>query len=95
MRITCPYCGPRGYDEFAYHGDATLTRPDPTGPEAEQAFCDYVYFRDNPSGRHREWWYHAAGCRMWLCVERDTRSHAVLSAVAASQAPGPARRDAS
>ena len=21
MRIPCPYCGPRGHDEFAYHGD--------------------------------------------------------------------------
>ena len=26
MRIECCYCGPRGNEEFAYLGDATLVR---------------------------------------------------------------------
>ena len=77
MRIPCPHCGPRGHDEFAYYGDASLARPDASRPDAEQAFCHYVYLRDNPAGLHRELWYHAQGCQTWLVVERDTRTHAV------------------
>ena len=77
MRIPCPHCGPRGHDEFAYYGDASPVRPDPRRPDAEQAFCDYVYLRDNPAGGHRELWYHAQGCQAWLIVERDTRTHAI------------------
>jgi heterotetrameric sarcosine oxidase delta subunit len=77
MRLTCPYCGPRDLREFTYRGDATLQRPDPAAPSAPQDFADYVYLRANPRGPHREHWYHAAGCRSWLVVERDTRSHVI------------------
>lgn len=77
MLIPCPYCGERDAHEFSYLGDATVTRPDLTAPDAASAFHDYVYLRDNPAGPHREWWYHASGCRQWLKVERDTRTHAV------------------
>ena len=86
MRIPCPHCGSRGHEEFAYYGDATPVRPDPLQPGAEQAFCDYVYLRDNPAGTHRELWYHAQGCQTWLIVERDTRSHAVGRVVEARRA---------
>jgi sarcosine oxidase subunit delta len=85
MRIHCPYCGARGSDEFAYHGDATARRPDPARPDAAAAFFDYVYQRDNPAGRHRELWYHAAGCRAWLVVTRDVRDHAIVSVVPARE----------
>ena len=84
MRIPCPYCGARDSSEFAYLGDATLTRPDPAAPGAQEAlqeaFHDYVYLGDNPAGAHLEWWYHAAGCRRWVKVERDTRTHAIAGA---------------
>jgi methylglutamate dehydrogenase subunit B len=79
MRIPCPYCGSRGIFEFAYLGDATLKRPDPTAPDAAAAFHDYVYLRDNPAGPHREFWQHASGCRAWLEVSRDTRTHEILA----------------
>ena len=76
MRIRCPHCGERDNGEFSYLGDATVIRPD--GMDASpQAMHDYVYLRDNPAGPHRELWYHAAGCRSWLVVTRDTRSHAI------------------
>ena len=74
MRIPCPYCGPRGNDEFTYLGDATVQRPDPAAVGA-QAFYDYVYLRDNPSGLHQEYWYHGGGCHSWLVVTRNTRTH--------------------
>ena len=79
MRIPCPYCGERDLSEFAYYGD-TARRPDPTGPDAPRQFFEAVYLRDNPAGRHEEFWYHVQGCRGWLRVTRDTRTHDVLGA---------------
>lgn len=78
MRIHCPYCGARSYEEFAYIGDARPQRPDASAPDSEQAFADYVYLRDNPCGALRELWFHAQGCHAWLVVERDTASHEIL-----------------
>ncbi len=83
MRIDCCYCGLRGNEEFTYLGDATPQRPpsDPALPLEEavrQRWHDYVYLRDNPAGPHRELWQHVAGCRAWLVVTRDTRTHAIL-----------------
>jgi sarcosine oxidase subunit delta len=78
MRIPCPFCGERDGEEFQVLGEAAGPRPDPTGADAEARFVDYVHLRDNPAGPHREYWYHAAGCRRWLVVSRDTRDHAVL-----------------
>jgi heterotetrameric sarcosine oxidase delta subunit len=80
MRIPCPFCGDRDASEFTYLGDAGLKRPDPSGPNAERAFHDYVYLRDNPFGPHREFWHHVSGCRSWLIVTRDTRNHEILGA---------------
>ena len=80
MLIPCPFCGDRDASEFAYLGDATLKRPDPSSPDAERAFHDYVYLRDNPAGPHREFWHHVSGCRSWLIVTRDTLDHEILGA---------------
>ena len=77
MRISCPCCGERHVREFSYLGDATPVRPDPEAPDARNLFHDYVYLRDNPAGAFRELWYHAAGCRRWVEVSRDTLTHAV------------------
>jgi methylglutamate dehydrogenase subunit B len=78
MRIPCPLCGERGSEEFLYLGAASVTRPD-TNAEPE-AWYRYVYLRDNPAGANREFWHHQHGCRSWLVVERDTRSHTILGA---------------
>jgi sarcosine oxidase subunit delta len=83
MRIPCPHCGPRSHDEFTYYGDATVRRPTATGTAGAPEFYDYVYVRDNPHGPHRELWFHQGGCHEWLVVERDTRTHAIASAVPA------------
>ena len=76
MRIPCPFCGPRDAQEFVYLGDATPRRPRDGAP---QAMVDYVYLRDNPVGRHREYWHHVLGCRSWLIVTRDTGTHEIAS----------------
>lgn len=80
MRIPCPYCGDRDVQEFVYRGDAAVQRPDD-----DAGFYDYAYLRDNPAGVMREHWYHAQGCRQWLTVTRDTRSHEIASAVLAQE----------
>lgn len=76
MRIDCPCCGLRDSGEFSYLGDASLKRP--SGLDAApEAMLDYVYLRDNPAGPFRELWYHGLGCRSWLVVSRNTRTHAI------------------
>ncbi len=85
MRIICPYCGERDFQEFTYLG-ADIERPDPNAPDAENAFFDYVYMRENPAGSFAELWYHSGGCRSWLRVLRDTRTHEISSTALAKAA---------
>ncbi|CAN1539494.1 SoxD Sarcosine oxidase delta subunit [Sphingomonadaceae bacterium] len=75
MRIPCPHCGDRDAQEFVYRGDAGPVRPD-----SDDALHDYLYLRNNPAGRLDEFWYHAQGCRSWVIVDRDTRSHEIFGA---------------
>lgn len=78
MIINHPLLGPRDAEEFTYLGDASLIdRPDWEADNALEAFHDYAYLRDNPSGIHRELWYHEHGDKSWLVVTRDTRSHEI------------------
>ncbi|RVU21220.1 sarcosine oxidase subunit delta [Methylobacterium oryzihabitans] len=90
MRIRCPYCGERDNGEFSYRGDAAprIAGGDAATPEA---LHDAVYLRDNPAGPIDELWFHAAGCRAWLVVTRDTRTHAIAS-VAPARAVARARQ---
>ncbi len=79
MRIKCPYCGERALDEFAYLGDASVVRPDYASPTAMAEFVSYVYERTNSAHRHRELWYHAAGCHACLVVTRVIATHQIGS----------------
>lgn len=92
MRIACPCCGVRSLDEFIYHGDATVTRPDYSTPSALDDFIAYTYDRRNLAGDHQELWYHAAGCHAWLVVTRNLTTHRVLN-VALARDVALARRD--
>lgn len=89
MRITCPHCGARDAQEFAYLGAADPVRPGGMAA-TEAAMADYVYLRDNPAGAHRELWYHGAGCRAWLVVTRDTRTHEIAAVEMAARKAGAA-----
>ena len=84
MRIQCPFCGERESSEFTYLGDANFQRPDPQAPDAAAQYFEAVYLRDNPAGRHDELWYHVFGCRSWLRVARDTRTHEIFTVEFAS-----------
>lgn len=70
MLLPCPWCGPRNVAEFGYVGE-TAARPDPstTNPEEWRA---YLYGAANPRGWTVERWYHRAGCRKYLTLERHT-----------------------
>ncbi len=80
LKIPCPWCGERDQSEFSYGGQAHIVRPpDPDALDDEQ-WGDYLFFRDNPKGLHREQWVHSGGCRRWFNAVRDTvtyRIHAV------------------
>ncbi len=84
MRIHCPFCGERDLGEFTYLGDANARRP---VTQEITEFHTSVYLRDNPAGRHDELWYHGFGCRSWLRVTRDTRSHEIFATELCKQAP--------
>lgn len=92
MLIPHPILGSRDAREFTYLGDVRLLdRPDPAGPDAEAAFCDYVFLRDNPAGVHSELWFHEQGDRSWLVVTRNTVTHEILRAELARDV-APARK---
>jgi len=75
--IPCPNCGPREVEEFRCAGEVTVR---PQERPALRELNEYVFFRNNVAGVHREWWYHRHGCGLWFLAERDTRTGDVLKA---------------
>ncbi|MEE8303045.1 MAG: sarcosine oxidase subunit delta [Candidatus Tectomicrobia bacterium] len=79
LRIPCPICGTRDEIEFNYGGDASIVCPEIT-EVAPEPWIDYLFKRKNIRGSTKEYWHHASGCRQWLVIQRDTRSHQISSA---------------
>jgi sarcosine oxidase subunit delta len=79
LEIKCPHCGKRSQNEFAYGGDATIKRPKLGDEVSTKDWDDFVYFRDNPRGKHQELWHHVSGCRQWFKVLRDTATHEIFN----------------
>jgi sarcosine oxidase subunit delta len=75
FQIPCPHCGPRNVAEFRHAGERRQ-RPDPQTATPGQ-WRGYLYIEDNPAGWTRETWYHRAGCRRFVAVERHTVSNEV------------------
>lgn len=73
--IECPYCGVRDESEFSYGGEAHIARPLDPDALSEQEWGDYLFFRTNPKGDHKERWVHTAGCRRWFNAVRDTATY--------------------
>jgi len=79
--LSCPNCGPRDVNEFAYAGEVSV-RPRPeeqSGIPPLEDLAAYVYLRRNVAGIQREWWFHRLGCESWFQAERDTRTNEVLT----------------
>jgi sarcosine oxidase subunit delta len=79
LLIPCPNCGPRAEIEFRCGGESHIQRPGPYNEVSDEAWADYLFMRKNPKAEHCERWLHAAGCRQWFNVARDTVSHAILA----------------
>jgi len=85
--IECPWCGPRDETEFAYGGEAMISRPRNPAKLSDEEWADYLFMRTNPKGPHRERWMHAHGCRRWFNVERDTVTHVIRAVYKMGEAP--------
>jgi heterotetrameric sarcosine oxidase delta subunit len=70
--LACPRCGRRPLDEFTFGGERRHV-PD---------WITDVWILENPDGVTTERWFHAAGCRRWLTVRRDTSTDTVVEVVA-------------
>ena len=72
LLIECPHCGPRNQSEFTYKGELTV-RPDITS--TPELWRQYLYERVNTRGWQEEQWFHVAGCRRFVSVERHTATN--------------------
>jgi sarcosine oxidase subunit delta len=77
LLIKCPYCGPRAEIEFRCGGQGHIARPGPHDAVSDETWSDYLFYRENPKGEHRERWLHSAGCGRWFNVARDTVTHQI------------------
>ncbi|MFC0590675.1 sarcosine oxidase subunit delta [Novosphingobium aquiterrae] len=73
LLIHCPYCDEqRAEIEFAYAGEAHITRPADPAALSDEDWQYYLFIRSNPRGRHHERWRHIHGCGRFFNAVRDT-----------------------
>jgi len=77
LLIPCPWCGDRDETEFKYGGEAHIARPLDPASLSDEEWADYLFMRKNTRGRYLERWVHAAGCRRWFNVVRDTATNRI------------------
>lgn len=87
LLIECPWCGSRDESEFSYSGEAHIVRPKDPFALSDQEWADYLFNRKNPKGRHLEQWCHAAGCRRYFNVVRDTVTYQITSVYKLGEVP--------
>ena len=68
-------------------GEAHIARPLAENSLTDAEFADYLFLRDNPKGVFLERWRHAAGCRRWFNVVRDTVTHEIIEVYAMGSLP--------
>jgi heterotetrameric sarcosine oxidase delta subunit len=79
LLIACPHCGERDETEFHYGGQAGIAYPEDPESLGDAQWAEYLFFRDNPKGDFTERWSHAAGCRRWFTVVRNTVTHEIVA----------------
>lgn len=74
LRIICPHCGSRPFTEFFFGGEVRRL-----ASSTDTLDDDYrrVWLPENLAGIQTERWFHSAGCRRWLTLERDTLTNEV------------------
>jgi len=80
LLIPCPWCGHRDETEFKYGGEAQIIRPADPDALSDAEWADYLFMRKNTKGPFLERWVHAAGCRRWFNLARDTVSNRIYGA---------------
>ncbi|MBA3850897.1 MAG: sarcosine oxidase subunit delta [Chloroflexi bacterium] len=75
--IICPNCGRRPVEEYRFGGELRGAANWITDPVERDV--DYVWMYDNVEGVTTERWFHAAGCRRWLTLSRDTTTDTVVA----------------
>jgi heterotetrameric sarcosine oxidase delta subunit len=83
--IECPNCGSRNTAEFRFGGEV-VAYPE-HGIETCYENVERVWMRENVRGRQIERWFHLAGCRRWVTLERDTLSNSLAVAMRANTDP--------
>ncbi|AVJ18547.1 sarcosine oxidase subunit delta [Serratia rhizosphaerae] len=88
LHIWCPWCGEhREEEEFHPKGQAHIVRPADPDACSDEEWGEYLFFRDNPRGIHRELWVHAAGCRKFFNMVRNTVSYEILETYRIGEQP--------
>lgn len=80
LMINCPNCGRRPYTEYWFEGevpDAQIDAAAPASVASLRADYERVWLRRNDAGVQPERWFHFAGCRRMLTVQRDTRTNEI------------------
>ena len=77
--IDCPNCGARDVSEFAYGGEAHISRPEWREELTDAEWADFLFMRKNTKGVFAERWNHAAGCRRWFNMLRNTATDEILA----------------
>lgn len=85
--IACPYCGPRDQSEFAYAGEAHISRPGDSETLTDEQWADFVFLRNNPKGLFAERWMHSAGCRRYFNMLRNTATDEILAVYRMGEKP--------
>lgn len=86
LLIPCPYCGPRAELEFRWRGDSRVKRPEADAAPDDPRWLDHLFWRPAVTGEITELWFHESGCRQFLIVRRDTRTHRIAGARAVGSA---------
>lgn len=79
LMIQCPNCGRRPFTEFVCSGELPEHTGHATTPGTDPMEADFerVWLRRNAAGPQTERWFHAAGCRRWVTVTRDTLTNRI------------------
>lgn len=88
LLIFCPYCEKEHPElEFAYAGEAHITRPENPSALSDEEWMEYLFIRSNTRGAYRERWRHVHGCGRFFNAVRDTTRDAFLATYKIGEAP--------
>lgn len=87
LLIECPWCGARDETEFHCGGQAHIERPADPDALSDAEWAEYLFMRNNAKGVHAERWVHAAGCRRWFNLLRNTVTHEIVAVYRMGEPP--------